>query len=248
MVLWEALQYNEQQATAEDRYVDKLYVINWLIQKNQYTHYLEIGCRRNDCFARVACRFKVGVDPMSGGTLRMTSDRYFAEHKGETFDIILIDGLHEHEQVYRDIQNSLLFLREGGVIVLHDCYPLTLESAMYPCPKQVKFWNGDGYKALWRIRERLDVDATVLNVDWGVGFIQKKRNTALLTEAQRYVPDRPEAEQFRMYQHLKLRVARLSPWKQVQVWLPQKYPQFPVALPSTQVWMPATQTLTNDPL
>ena len=36
---------------------------------------------------------KIGVDPVSGGNLRMTSDHFFKENK-EKFDLIFIDGLH----------------------------------------------------------------------------------------------------------------------------------------------------------
>ena len=35
------------------------------------------------------------------------------------FDIIFIDGNHMMEQVDKDIENSLTFLNEGGLILLH---------------------------------------------------------------------------------------------------------------------------------
>ena len=52
----------------------------------------------------------------------MTSDEFFSQNK-ETFDLIFIDGLHIHEQVLKDIDNSLNVLNENGVILLHDCLP-----------------------------------------------------------------------------------------------------------------------------
>ena len=52
----------------------------------------------------------------------MTSDDFFRDNK-EKFDLIFIDGLHETNQVDRDIENSLKFINKGGTILLHDCLP-----------------------------------------------------------------------------------------------------------------------------
>ena len=39
------------------------------------------------------------------------------------FDLIFIDGLHLANQVQKDIENSLKFIKDEGFIVLHDCNP-----------------------------------------------------------------------------------------------------------------------------
>ena len=49
----------------------------------------------------------------------MTSDKFFKDN--EKFDIIFIDGLHTFEQTIKDIDNSIKFLRDKGVILIHDC-------------------------------------------------------------------------------------------------------------------------------
>ena len=36
------------------------------------------------------------------------------------FDIIFVDGLHEKQQVKKDILNSIKFLKDGGTIICHD--------------------------------------------------------------------------------------------------------------------------------
>ena len=54
---------------------------------------------------------RVGVDPVEGGTHKMTSDHFFSINK-DNFDIIFIDGLHEYSQVMKDIKNSLKFLNK----------------------------------------------------------------------------------------------------------------------------------------
>jgi predicted O-methyltransferase YrrM len=71
----------------------------------------------NDMF-----QLAIGVDPNQGVTLRMTSDEFFAANQF-TFDIVFIDGLHD--QVAKDIENSLRVLNPGGIIVMHDCNPTT---------------------------------------------------------------------------------------------------------------------------
>ena len=49
-------------------------VINSLIVGLGYSRYLEIGCQSNVNFDAVGAMRKVGVDPSSGGTVRMSSD------------------------------------------------------------------------------------------------------------------------------------------------------------------------------
>ena len=64
-------------------------LINYYMQRQHRKDYLEIGCAYNDCFNKVKANSKVGVDPNSGGTLRMTSDEFFKVNL-INFDIILI--------------------------------------------------------------------------------------------------------------------------------------------------------------
>ena len=135
--------------------------------------YLEIGCAENATFKRVKCSIKVGVDPHSGGTERMTSDNFFAQNT-EKFDLIFIDGLHLHEQVIRDVNNSLNILNENGTILVHDCNP-------YRYTSQLRYavhgeWNGDVWKAICFFRQRKDLKIYVTKEYFGVGIIRKQRN------------------------------------------------------------------------
>ena len=160
-------------------------IINALIRKNNYKKYLEIGVRDNHCFNKIQIKDKSGCDPMekcyftdAGDDFdvdkvpvkyRMTSDEYFDKYDIK-FDIIFIDGLHENEQVYRDIQNSLKCLNEGGTILMHDCLPECEEHQSIP--RKSNHWNGDVWKAFVRIRkEREDLDMCVIDTDTGVGVI-----------------------------------------------------------------------------
>ena len=106
---------------------DRIDLINHLCRRYRPVTYLEIGCAADDCFKNVEASRKIGVDPIRGGTERMTSDEFF-EQSRRKFDVIFVDGLHLLDQARRDVDNAEKALRDGGVIVLHDCLPPTLQS------------------------------------------------------------------------------------------------------------------------
>lgn len=152
---------------------DRTDFLNELISRNGYRTYLEIGCWNDDCFSKIAAPHKVGVDPRSGGTLRLTSDDFFARN-AERFDLIFIDGLHLYEQVRKDILHSLEVLEDGGTIVLHDCVPTR-------CIEQydtqvTRIWTGDVWKAMVEARTWEGVDAVTCLIDFGLGVLRKRAN------------------------------------------------------------------------
>jgi len=112
-------------STVEDYYSNRSTVITYLRERYNFKSYLEIGCGNNATFERLAPLFSdgaVGVDPYSGGTVRLTSDAFFATNT-QMFDIIFVDGLHDAVQVLKDVDNALKVLTPGGVILIHDCHP-----------------------------------------------------------------------------------------------------------------------------
>jgi hypothetical protein len=148
--------------------MSRLDIIQYLIRVNKYKKYLEIGCDRDQVFKNIKI-FKVGVDPVRGGTKRMTSDRFFMLNKVR-FDIIFIDGLHHADQVYKDINNALKILEPNGTIVVHDCNPVNYRSQLVP--RITKIWNGDVWKAWVRLRyERDDISMKCIDTDYGCGII-----------------------------------------------------------------------------
>lgn len=148
-------------------------LINYLIVKNGYKKYLEIGVADGENLRRIEAAEKVGVDPSPAPsalfTHRITSDEFFKNNQ-ETFDIVFIDGLHLHEQVLRDIENSLNCLNPGGIIVMHDCMPVQPEHQdRTPIPGA---WNGDVWKAAAYVRMHWDgVHFCVLDMDCGCGVL-----------------------------------------------------------------------------
>ena len=155
-------------------------LINKIINKNKFTSYLEIGCDDNTCFDRISIKNKIGVDPVSGGNLRITSDNFFIDNK-KKFDLIFIDGLHTYEQVKKDISNSINSLNDNGYILVHDCLPSRISHQAIPRYKG--YWNGEVWKAIVEFRTKKEINIITCLIDTGIAVIKKKTNEDLLPYA-----------------------------------------------------------------
>jgi len=152
-------------------------IINKIIKKKKYNSYLEIGCFKNETFNSIIIRDKIGVDPVSGGTIKKTSDEFFKDNKNY-FDICFIDGLHKYDQVRKDIFNCFNFLNNDGVILVHDCLPERIRDQMIP--RSHEHWNGDVWKVIVEMRTLVDFDTYTCLADEGIGIIFKRSNSNLL--------------------------------------------------------------------
>jgi hypothetical protein len=159
------------------KYPSRHEIIQETINRKNYKSYLEIGCDQDELFSKIAIDKKIGVDPVSGGTVRDTSDNFFKKNNTK-FDIIFIDGLHEYEQVKKDINNSLIFLNDNGVIFLHDCMPMRF--IYQAVPRATGLWNGDVWKNIVESRTKSEIDTYVVHADHGIGMILKKTNKKML--------------------------------------------------------------------
>nr|WP_245848862.1 class I SAM-dependent methyltransferase [Mycobacterium palustre] len=167
--------------------------------------YLEIGVSRGQAFQRISADVKIAVDPafkLSERTRELadakarethyfetTSDAFFDDQteflERHPIDVALIDGLHTYGQVVRDVEQTLRYLRDDGVIFLHDCNPpFALAArpaaswdefiAQQSGPLAIGVWNGDVWKAIVHLRStRHDLLVGVLKCDQGVGFVRK---------------------------------------------------------------------------
>lgn len=105
-------------------------LFNKIIRELNYTSYLELGVSTGEhCFNLVECKNKVGVDANANLNIPNVvcdyTDEYFKKLDTKTkFDLIYIDASHEKYQVYNDFNNSTKHLNRGGMIILHDIYPL----------------------------------------------------------------------------------------------------------------------------
>ena len=149
-------------------------IIQKIINKKKYKDYLEIGCDNDENFSQIKVENKIGVDPLKGGTLRMTSDIFFEKNK-LNFDIVFLDGLHTYEQTIKDINNSLKFLKNDGVILIHDCLPRKIWNQIVP--RIYGHWNGDVWKAIVHSRTYEFADTFTCKVDHGLGVIFKRKNS-----------------------------------------------------------------------
>lgn len=156
--------------------MNRVEIINELIKRFNYNSYLEIGVQNGLCFNAIKVSDKVGVDPDAKVFVeyKMTSDDFFLNNK-KTFDIIFIDGLHEAEQVYKDIINSLNCLNPNGTIVCHDMNPKT--ELAQKVPRESKVWNGDCWKAFFMIKKQYpNLEAFTIDTDHGCGIIRNNTN------------------------------------------------------------------------
>ena len=167
--------------------------------------YLEIGVSRGQAFQKISADVKIAVDPafkIPERTRKLADEKARATHYFETtsdaffdneiafleqhpIDVALIDGLHTYEQVVRDVEKALRYMRDDGGIFLHDCNP-PFELASRPAaswedfiaqqsgPLVIGVWNGDVWKAIVHLRStRPDLLVGVLKCDQGVGFVRK---------------------------------------------------------------------------
>jgi len=188
----------------------RLDLIQQLIDRRRFRTYLEIGVSGGGVFFRVKCRKKIAVDPnfvfnwkgklgemwrnpsnIAASYFEMTSDQFFSTmsdktFQGRTVDVVLVDGMHTFDYALRDVINSLKYLSEGGVIIMHDCNPLTEEATCsfdeWKGRGFTGYWNGDVWKVIPYLRQaRPDLDVFVADCDHGLGIVRKSGHKALET-------------------------------------------------------------------
>lgn len=185
-------------------------LIRKLLKRRKKKNYLEIGVSTGRVFFSVVSTSKHAVDPLfkfsKWKLLRrtiinptnlfnkyypITSDDFFSKHAHDLFqdnkiDICLVDGMHEYAFAWHDIENALQYLKDDGIIIVHDCNPETEKrGSTFEEWKGRGFdgeWNGDVWKAILRLRcTRSDVHVFVLDCDYGLGVITKGKPENNLT-------------------------------------------------------------------
>lgn len=170
-------EWNSQKAGADIAKVGLIRtdLINMIIDRFGLESYLEIGIAGGKNFSQVKAELKAGVDPDPGSEAqyRMSSDRFFSIlPDNKKFDLIFVDGLHEEQQVLRDIHNALSHLAPDGFILVHDCNPLQEEHQF--AEQVLHEWCGTVWKAWARLRcTRPDLEMCVVDADWGLGVIRR---------------------------------------------------------------------------
>ena len=148
--------------------MNKTQTIQSIIDQNHYKTYLEIGLGDMVNFEALQVEYKQGVDPI----INTTSDEFFKANT-QTFDLIFIDGLHEAEQVEKDIVNAWNCLNTKGQILIHDIKPPTFDSQVVPRKK--KIWCGDVWRA-WYGLKSTKLNLGYFEEDFGLGVIYKSKH------------------------------------------------------------------------
>jgi len=167
---------------------NRISVLNFLIKNSKIDTYLEIGCDKNLTFDSIFLKNKIGVDPVRGGTHRMTSDNFFDENN-TIFDLIFIDGLHHYEQVKRDVFNSLNKSKSNSWIVLHDVFPRNAVEEHTPCITSGP-WTGDVWKIAFDLMKINGIEFKIVLIDFGVLVIRKLQEKVDFNIAQNNQVDR----------------------------------------------------------
>lgn len=197
--------------------MNRIDVIQQIIDHTGAQNYLEIGVSKGDCFLAIKARRKVAVDPKFNVSPRrklkkifrnwraqyyeMASDDFFATVRfPHSFDVVFIDGKHTYQQSLKDFENALSVLGQHGVILLHDCNPPDATMA-HPgeSPAQVAAlglpgwhgaWMGDVWKTICHLRsQRSDLRVLVLDCDCGLGIITRGAAGQALNLAASELPE-----------------------------------------------------------
>ena len=146
---------------------------------------MEIGVCDGNNFNQVNCLNKFGIDPepskecFGKNIYLMTSNEYFQyisiHNSNILFDLIFIDGSKLEEQVDLDLQNSLKYLSNNGMILIKNCNPPNKTHQR----KQLLYngiflqWNGTLWKSYAKLRmNNPNLNMKVINCEWGLGIIQ----------------------------------------------------------------------------
>ena len=150
--------------------------INKAISKFDNCRYLEIGVGNNDVFNSIPLKesHKFGVDPVTGGNFKMSSNEFFEKYNNLKFDVIFIDGLHEYKQCQKDCINSMSQLNEKGIIFFHDFFPRSYFEEKVP--RVQSSWTGDVWKVAVELSNSKNVDFKIINIDHGIGILKLKKN------------------------------------------------------------------------
>ena len=192
--------------------MERIEVIQKIINKKKAKNYLEIGVSKGDCFLKIKAKRKFAVDPsfridwdirkdniwkkINRKALntfelyyQITSNEFFKNNKNK-FDVVFVDGLHTHQQSLKDILNVLDCLNDDGIIIMHDCNPIS-EAQAYPAksledaldlkiPGWNGEWSGDVWKTILNLRvTKENLDIYVLNCDCGLGIIKRGNSKSL---------------------------------------------------------------------
>lgn len=191
--------------------MNRIDLIQEIFKKTKFQNYLEIGCSKGLSFLPIKAKHKTAVDPFFQIKIKHkikwlikvpeNINNTFFEEESDTFfrnrkkylenlgklDVVLVDGLHTFRAALNDVLNSLKYLNNDGIIIMHDCYPSHKAAAaptkLFPTLEEQKGiegwteeWCGDVWKAIVYLRKNFSdsLDVSVINIDYGLGIVKPK--------------------------------------------------------------------------
>ncbi len=122
---------------------DRGLFIKQIIEYRNYKKYLEIGLSNNPrapyrLLDNIEIKHSVDIGAETGADFIMNSDLFFENLKNGNFslqkdykwDAIFIDGDHNAEQVFKDLNNAFDHLTDDGIIFIHDILPSEYSRAL----------------------------------------------------------------------------------------------------------------------
>lgn len=107
-------------------------LIPFLVEGVGAERYLEFGTHLNETISRVKAPFRVGVDtkitPCDGVQMfEMTTQEFIEKEaaKHAPYDFVFIDANHHPEMILADFLGIAPYVKEEGLILLHDVNPET---------------------------------------------------------------------------------------------------------------------------
>lgn len=157
---------------------------------------------------------KVGVDPAAGGTVRATSDEFFARNQSN-FDVVFVDGLHTYEQVRKDVINSIKWLNNGGYVALHDLLPRNwIEHHTPDLTKAGDSWTGDVWKVAFELAQTEGIEFKIVKIDFGIGVLKVLRPGVVVKDLSSEIHDKEFT-----YFYDNVDKLPITDWEDAQSWL-----------------------------
>ena len=162
--------------------MNKQYIVNYLILKNNLKSYLEISTPTTSfVYSEIICDDKTLICySIDQPNVRQDIDTILSleEYKNikfdRKFDIIFVDPYHTFDQSNYDIELAYSLLSENGFIVVHDCY--TTLKFLYNPEYQYGGWCGETYKSFINFNiNHPKYQLFVVDCDYGCGIISKNK-------------------------------------------------------------------------
>ncbi len=170
-------------------------IVNYIAKKYNYKHYFELCTSITGNFYHAIDRsifdtchrlmyrcptnfndslpidYRCDDENIMPGLAQLRADRI-------PIDICLVDGWHTYHNARRDLAEAFNLISDGGILVVHDCLPPTIEIAS-PTPRHEE-WSGVSYKAyLDFVLTNNHIDYCTVDTDYGCGIIVKNRRLSL---------------------------------------------------------------------